>query len=153
MALMAAEELGIPYDHIRCTVADTATLGYNEISHGSRVTYASGLATIKAARDAVKKLSKRAADKWEIPVDAVKWDDGHAVPSGPNAGDFKPLSLKDLTKKFPGFKANILGALRKEKFIYLKKNDTLQVDDNIYLVVSSNQLNEILKAYHPLQCY
>ena len=98
MALMAAEELGIPYDHIRCTVADTATLGYNEISHGSRVTYASGLATIKAARDAVKKLSKRAADKWEIPVDAVKWDDGHAVPSGPNAGDFKPLSLKDLTK-------------------------------------------------------
>ncbi len=59
----------------------------------------------------------------------------------------KDIPLKDLTKKFPGFKANILGALRKEKFIYLKKNDTLQVDDNIYLVVSSNQLNQILKAF------
>ncbi len=59
----------------------------------------------------------------------------------------KDMPLKDLTKKFPNFKANILGALRKEKFIYLKKNDTLQVDDNIYLVVSSNQLNEILKAF------
>ncbi len=59
----------------------------------------------------------------------------------------KDIPLKDLTKKFPNFKANILGALRKEKFIYLKKNDTLQVDDNIYLVVSSNQLNEILKAF------
>ncbi len=59
----------------------------------------------------------------------------------------KDIPLKDLTKKFPNFKANILGALRKDKFIYLKKNDTLQVDDNIYLVVSSSQLNEILKAF------
>ena len=59
----------------------------------------------------------------------------------------KDIPLKDLTKKFPSFKANILGALRKEKFIYLKKNDTLQVDDNIYLVVSSSQLNQILKAF------
>ncbi|HHB80127.1 MAG TPA: xanthine dehydrogenase family protein molybdopterin-binding subunit, partial [Aliiroseovarius sp.] len=56
MAMMAAEELGIPYDNIRVTVADTASLGYNEISHGSRVTYASGLAVIKAARDAKRKL-------------------------------------------------------------------------------------------------
>ncbi len=59
----------------------------------------------------------------------------------------KDIPLKDLTKKFPSFKANILGALRKDKFIYLKKNDTLQVDDNIYLVVSSSQLNQILKAF------
>ncbi len=59
----------------------------------------------------------------------------------------KNIPLKDLTKKFPDFKANILGALRKEKFIYLKKNDKILEDDNIYLVVSSNQLNAILKAF------
>ena len=46
MGQMAAEELGIEYEKVRTTVADTATLGYNEVSHGSRVTYASGLATI-----------------------------------------------------------------------------------------------------------
>ncbi|MFK7754151.1 MAG: xanthine dehydrogenase family protein molybdopterin-binding subunit [Sedimentitalea sp.] len=97
MALMAAEELGIPYENIRCTVADTATLGYNEVSHGSRVTYASGLATIEAARDAVKKLSARAAAKWGIPEDAVKWENGCAVPSGPNAGDFDPLPIAEIT--------------------------------------------------------
>ena len=97
MALMAAEVLGIPYDNIRCTIADTSSLGYNEISHGSRVTYASGLATIKAAQDAVQKLCKRAADKWGIPEDAVKWEDGCAVPSGPNAGDFDPLPLAEIT--------------------------------------------------------
>ena len=59
----------------------------------------------------------------------------------------KNIPLKDLTKKFPDFKANILGALRKDKFIYLKKNDKILEDDNVYVVVSSNQLNAILKAF------
>ena len=55
--------------------------------------------------------------------------------------------LKQLTEKFPNFKANILGAVRKEKFIFLKKNDKMLEGDNVYLVVSSDQLNEILKAF------
>jgi trk system potassium uptake protein TrkA len=55
--------------------------------------------------------------------------------------------LKNLTEKFPDFKANILGAVRKEKFIFLKKNDKLEEGDNVYLVVSSDQLNQILKAF------
>jgi len=98
MGMMAAEELGIPYENVRCTIADTATLGYNEISHGSRVTYASGLATIKAARDAKKKLCARAAAKWGIDEDAVVWEDGCAKPSGPNAGDFDPLPIEKITR-------------------------------------------------------
>ena len=93
MGQMAAEELGIPYEKIRCTIADTATLGYNEISHGSRVTYASGLATIEAARDTIRKLCARAAAKWKIDPDAVVWEDGCAKPSGPNAGEFEPMTL------------------------------------------------------------
>ena len=59
----------------------------------------------------------------------------------------KNIPLKKLTEKFPDFKANILGALRKEKFIYLKKNDQMLEDDNVYVVVSSDQLNPILKAF------
>ena len=31
------------------------------------------------------------------------------------------ISLKNLTEKFPNFKANIVGAVRNEKFIFLKK--------------------------------
>ena len=58
----------------------------------------------------------------------------------------KNIPLKKLTEKFPDFKANILGALRKEKFIYLK-NDQMLEDDNVYVVVSSEQLNPILKAF------
>ena len=55
--------------------------------------------------------------------------------------------LKDLTTKYPDFKANIIGALRKDKFIFLKKNDKMIAGDNVYVVVSSDQLNQILKVF------
>ena len=57
----------------------------------------------------------------------------------------KNIPLKKLTEKFPDFKANILGAMRKGKFIYLKKNDQMLEDDNVYVVISSDQLFPILK--------
>ena len=96
MTQMAAEELGIPYEKIHTIVADTGSLGYNAISDGSRVTFASGLATIQAARDAIKKLCARAAKIWNIPEEAVEWVDGHARPAGANAGDHEPLSLAEI---------------------------------------------------------
>jgi CO/xanthine dehydrogenase Mo-binding subunit len=99
MCQMAAEELGIPYDRVRAIVADTSSLGYNDISEGSRVTFSTGLATINATRDAVTKLCSRAAKIWGIPADAVTWENGYAKPSGSNAGNFEPLSLQDLAKK------------------------------------------------------
>jgi CO/xanthine dehydrogenase Mo-binding subunit len=99
LTMMAAEELGIPYDKVRTVIADTGSLGYNEVTDGSRVTFAAGLATIKAARDAIKKLCARAAKIWDIPEDAVVWEDGFAKPAGPNAGTFKPLSLAELAAK------------------------------------------------------
>ena len=94
MALMAAEVLGIDYEDVRVTIADTASLGFNEQSHGSRVTYATGLATIEACRSAIQEMCRRTAQKWGIDAEAVKWENGFAVPSGPNAGDHDPVSLK-----------------------------------------------------------
>ena len=98
MCLMAAEELGISYDQVRTIVADTSSLGYNDISEGSRVTFSTRHGTIQAARDAVKKLCGRAAQMWGISPEAVVWENGHAKPAGANAGDFPPLSLADIAK-------------------------------------------------------
>ena len=56
-------------------------------------------------------------------------------------------TLKELTLKFPDFKANILGAVRKDKFIFLKKNDQLMEGDKAYVVASTAQLNLILKSF------
>ena len=33
---------------------------------------------------------------WDIPEDAVIWEDGYAKPAGANAGNFPPLSLKEI---------------------------------------------------------
>ncbi len=101
MCLMAAEELGIPYESVRTVVADTSSLGYNDVTDGSRVTFASGMATIKAAREAVKKLCARAAAIWGIPEDAVVWEEGAARPAGPNAGAFPPMTLREIAGMAP----------------------------------------------------
>ncbi len=95
---IAAEALGIHYDKVRAIVADTSSLGYNDMTGGSRVAFAVGLATIEAARDAIEDLCGRAAKIWGISPDAVVWEGGAARPAGPNAGDFEPLSLADLAK-------------------------------------------------------
>ena len=96
MGLMAAEELGIDYNNIRCIIADTSSLGYNDVTDGSRTTFSSGLAIINAARDAKAKMCARAARLWDIPVDAVEWKDGCAQPAGGNAGEFEPLSFAEI---------------------------------------------------------
>ena len=56
-------------------------------------------------------------------------------------------NFKKLTEKYPNFKANIVGLVRKEKFQFFKKDDKLLEGDNVYVVVSSEQLNEILKSF------
>ncbi len=96
ISMMAAEELGIPYDKVRTIVADTASLGFNDVTDGSRVTFAVGLATIKAARDAIQKMCARVAKIWDIDEDAVIWEDGYAKPAGPNAGEFEPMSIAEI---------------------------------------------------------
>jgi CO/xanthine dehydrogenase Mo-binding subunit len=96
MTMMAAEELGIPYDQVRTIIADTGSLGQNEVTDGSRVTFAVGLATIKAAEAAKKEMCRRAAMVWGIDEEAVEWEDGAARPAGPNAGKFLPMTLKEI---------------------------------------------------------
>ena len=66
---MAAEELGIPVEQVRPVVADTETVGYNDLTGGSRVTFATGMAVIEAARDVVKQLRARAAQTWSVELD------------------------------------------------------------------------------------
>ena len=57
------------------------------------------------------------------------------------------LSLRNLTEKFPDFKANIVGTVREGKFIFLKKTDQLLEGDKAYVVVSADQITQILKAF------
>ena len=57
------------------------------------------------------------------------------------------IKLNKLTKKFPNLKAYILGVVRNDKFIILKKNDSLQHNDKAYVIVDSNKIQETLKVF------
>ena len=99
MGMMAAEVLGIDVSRVRTTVADTASIGFTHLTGGSRVTFATGMATTQAAEKVREDLIKRAAMTWDIPADAVEWKDGKAYPAGTNAGAFEPLDLETLAIK------------------------------------------------------
>ena len=57
------------------------------------------------------------------------------------------IKLNELTKKFPKLNANILGVIRGEKFIFLKKNDVMKKNDKAYVVINSLQTKETLSAF------
>jgi CO/xanthine dehydrogenase Mo-binding subunit len=101
LSLIAAEELGIPYEKVKCTVADTASLGHNDTTEGSRGTFSSGMATIYAARNAVEELKARAAKMWDIDVADVAWRDGKAVAVRAEHGNLNELTLAEIAAKSP----------------------------------------------------
>ncbi len=57
------------------------------------------------------------------------------------------IKLNDLTKKYPKLEANILGVIRNDKFIYLKKNDVLKENDKAYVIINSLQMELTLSAF------
>jgi CO/xanthine dehydrogenase Mo-binding subunit len=101
IGMMVAEVLGVPASSVRTIVADTASIGFTHLTGGSRVTFATGMAATQAAEKVVEDLKRRAAQTWEIPVEAVEWKDGKAYPAGANAGGFEPLDLAALALKAP----------------------------------------------------
>ena len=57
------------------------------------------------------------------------------------------IELNKLTKMFPDLEANILGVVRDESFLILKKTDQMKLNDKAYVVINSSQLNRTLAAF------
>tara|TARA_E500000178_G_scaffold230368_1_gene226896 strand:- start:1351 stop:2724 length:1374 start_codon:yes stop_codon:yes gene_type:complete len=57
------------------------------------------------------------------------------------------IELNKITKKFAKLEANILGVVRDEKFIILKKNDILKLNDKAYVIINSSQMQLTLDAF------
>jgi CO/xanthine dehydrogenase Mo-binding subunit len=98
LAMAVAEELGVAYENVRVVVADTSSLGHNDMTDGSRGTFSSSMAAVDATRKAVHVLRERAAKTWDIPLENVEWNDGQATAKGEKYGNLGPLTLKDLAE-------------------------------------------------------
>ena len=57
------------------------------------------------------------------------------------------IPLNKLTQMFPDLEANILGVIRDENFLILKKTDKMKLNDKAYVVINSSQLNRTLTAF------
>jgi CO/xanthine dehydrogenase Mo-binding subunit len=109
MALMASETLGVPYEKIRVLVGDTEASGFNNVTGGSRTTFATGMAVIQACEDVIAQCKERAAKTWGIDAEQVEWEDGQAVPAPGVNAELKPLSLAEIMKTAARTGGPILG--------------------------------------------
>jgi len=87
LAMQLAETLSVPYASIRPSVVDTDSIGHNDVTGGSRTTFASGLAVYEAGMDIRRQMITRAAKLWGVPEDEVVYEKGALK------------SLKDSTKQ------------------------------------------------------
>jgi xanthine dehydrogenase molybdenum-binding subunit len=93
IAMQLAETLGITAEEVRPTVGDTDSVGYCDVTGGSRVTFATGIAAVEAAKDIQRQLVNRAAALWEVDAKQVRYDDGKVVYNG-NAMSFREIAGK-----------------------------------------------------------
>lgn len=69
LSQIAAEELGVSYDRIKCKSGDTEITPFDTGSFASRVTFISGNATKLAAADAKKQILTIVAEELKTPID------------------------------------------------------------------------------------
>jgi len=97
-------------------------------------------------------VAKSLQRKLEAPgaLDSVPFADGKVKVLEINIEKNCPLiniALSKLTQNFPDLRANILGVIRDEKFVILKKTDKMIVNDKAFVVVSASQINITLSAF------
>lgn len=94
IAMQLAETLGITAEEVHPSVVDTDSVGYTDVTGGSRVTFATGIAAVEAAKDIQKQMVERAALMWDTDASKCKYEDGGV--SGPSG---KRATFKEIAEK------------------------------------------------------
>lgn len=82
LALIAAEELGMPISAVHVVHDNTDSMPYSGLSAGSKTTYTVGSAVLAAARDARTQVLLIAADMLEASVEDLELRDGRVTVRG-----------------------------------------------------------------------
>ena len=75
----AAEFLGIAYEDVKAAVVDTDSIGYTQLTGGSRTTFATGIAAIEASKSVITQLIERAGIIWDKPIEEIEYINGSLV--------------------------------------------------------------------------
>jgi CO/xanthine dehydrogenase Mo-binding subunit len=87
MSMIAAEELGIPLEHVTLSLGDTSRGPYAAISAGSSTTPSMGPAVRAAAADAKRQIIEIAAQRYDREERVLDIEDGRIVSSDGGAWD------------------------------------------------------------------
>jgi CO/xanthine dehydrogenase Mo-binding subunit len=104
LSMQLAETLGIAADRIKPKVVDTDSIGFTNMTAGSRTTFAGGWASYELGMEMRRKMIERAAKIWEVPVEEVHYEDDGEI-WGPaedsQAGQPRRMTFKELAAKLP----------------------------------------------------
>lgn len=95
MAMIVAEELGVPLEKIQIEHADTATTQFATASGGSKTVPTEGPAVRAAALDCVAQLLAMASADLKLPAAELAWRDGAVVST---ADDTRRVALADISE-------------------------------------------------------
>lgn len=105
IAMQLAETLGIRAEDVTPTVVDTDSVGYTDITGGSRVTFATGIAAVEAAKDIQRQLIERAALLWGVEPSQVSYVDAALL--GPEG---KRFTFRELAGHLPETGGAVIGS-------------------------------------------
>jgi len=88
---IAAEALGLPYDHVDITRPDTDVHSHSLGALASRLTYVAGNAVKNAATAAAKQLLEAAAEQFQRPTAELTIINGEIGPRKGSEADFRPV--------------------------------------------------------------
>jgi CO/xanthine dehydrogenase Mo-binding subunit/CO/xanthine dehydrogenase FAD-binding subunit len=88
---IAAEELGLPYEHVDITRPDTDVHSHSLGALASRLTYVAGNAVKNAATAAARQLLEAAAEQFKRPASELTIINGEIGPHNGSETDFKPV--------------------------------------------------------------
>jgi len=95
IAMQLAEALGISAQDVIPSVADTDSIGYTEVTGGSRVTFATGWAAYEAAQSIKRQMREHAAEVWKVSPDKVTYQDALLRVEGDGS---RQITFKELAR-------------------------------------------------------
>ena len=101
ISMQAAEVLGIPAEDVRPSVVDTDSVGYTDVTGGSRTTYATGFAAWEAANNLIFEMKKRVALYFDRNNEDVNFESGvfSVEPDIENEKPERKITFKEIAEK------------------------------------------------------
>ena len=76
IAMQLAETIGLEATDIKPYVVDTDSIGYTDVTGGSRTTFGTGYAAHATGLALIREIKERASKLWDVPADAIDFADG-----------------------------------------------------------------------------